>query len=295
MAALPDHIGDHPMIFALLEAFHRQLCYLCPSKTASQQNSDHSVITFAAQTGLVEHAEDPFALLRSQPVADPHTAMDEWHSVLSLARRSGGQRACDLFGLALVAHLYLAAAILDEGGLLAIGKWRGPRHPLRRYLGMAGARRGLRKTGGRVHRRRNPWTQLKEHLNVGGTMTLDDHSRLSWFLDPDIEFPNPGTATNAEPLLINTAGSLEYRPEAQVELKNLFLASDDVRTYTDIACMEAANETARRAVNCLLVGAGFAALPAQLWPLEEPAFLKPLQEIDRIRFGLGLPHHLASA
>ncbi len=139
------------------------------------------------------------------------------------------------------------------------------------------------------------WTQLKEHLNVGGTTTLDDRNRLSWFLDPDIEFPNPGTATNAEPLLINTAGSLQYRPEAQVELTNLFLASDYVRTYTDIACMEAANEAARRAVNCLLVAAGSAAPPSQLWPLEEPAFLKPLQEIDRIRFGLGLPHHLASA
>jgi 15-cis-phytoene desaturase len=139
------------------------------------------------------------------------------------------------------------------------------------------------------------WTQLKEHLNVGGTTTLVDRNRLSWFLDPDIEFPNPGTATNAEPLLINAAGSLQYRPEAQVELKNLFLASDYVRTYTDIACMEAANEAARRAVNCLLVAAGSGAPPAQLWPLEEPAFLKPFQEIDRIRFGLGLPHHLASA
>jgi 15-cis-phytoene desaturase len=94
-------------------------------------------------------------------------------------------------------------------------------------------------------------------------------------------------------LLINTAGSLQYRPEAQIELVNLFLASDYVRTYTDIACMEAANEAARRAVNCLLVAAGSTASPAQLWPLEEPEFLKPLQEIDRIRFGLGLPHHLA--
>ena len=100
------------------------------------------------------------------------------------------------------------------------------------------------------------WTQLKQHLNVGGATTLDDSNLVSWFLDPDIEFPNPGTATNAEPLLINTAGSLQYRPEAQVELKNLFLASDYVRTYTDIACMEAANEAARRAVNCLLVAAG---------------------------------------
>jgi len=137
------------------------------------------------------------------------------------------------------------------------------------------------------------WTQLKQHLNDGGTITLDDANLLACFLDPDIEFPNPGTAANAEPLLINTAGSLQYRPEAQVELKNLFLASDYVCTYTDIACMEAANEAARRAVNCLLVAAGSAAQPAQLWPLEEPAFLKPLQEIDRIRFELGLPHHLA--
>jgi 15-cis-phytoene desaturase len=136
------------------------------------------------------------------------------------------------------------------------------------------------------------WTQLKQHLNVGGATTLEDANLLAWFLDPDIEFPNPGTAANAEPLLINTAGSLSYRPEAQVEMENLFLASDYVRTYTDIACMEAANEAARRAVNCVLAAAGSTAPPAQLWPLEEPAFLKPLQEVDRIRFGLGLPHHL---
>ncbi|HWB85735.1 MAG TPA: FAD-dependent oxidoreductase [Bryobacteraceae bacterium] len=137
------------------------------------------------------------------------------------------------------------------------------------------------------------WTQLKQHLNDNGSKPIDDANLLSWFLDPDIEFPNPGSATNAEPLLINTAGSLQHRPEAQNELKNFFLASDYVRTYTDIACMEAANEAARRAVNCLLLASGSKAAPAQLWPLEEPEFLKPLQEIDRIRFTLGLPHHLA--
>lgn len=137
------------------------------------------------------------------------------------------------------------------------------------------------------------WTQLKQHLNDGGANSIEDSNLLSWFLDPDIEFPNPGNATNAEPLLINTAGSLQYRPEAQIEIENLFLASDYVRTYTDIACMEAANEAARRAVNCLLLASASTAAPAQLWPLEEPVFLKPLQEIDRIRFGLGLPNHLA--
>lgn len=137
------------------------------------------------------------------------------------------------------------------------------------------------------------WTQLKQHLNDSGATPIDDASLVAWFLDPDIEFPNPSSATNAEPLLINTAGSLQYRPEAQVELENLFVASDYVRTYTDIACMEAANEAARRAVNCLLLSSGSSAPPARLWPLEEATFLKPFQEIDRIRFALGLKHHLA--
>ncbi len=138
------------------------------------------------------------------------------------------------------------------------------------------------------------WAQLKQHLNVAGAEPITDQNLIAWFLDPDIEFPNPSSATNAEPLLINTAGSLQYRPESQVELVNFFVASDYVRTYTDIACMEAANEAARRAVNCLLLASGSTATPAELWPLEEPAFLKPIQEIDRIRFKLGLPNHLAA-
>jgi 15-cis-phytoene desaturase len=137
------------------------------------------------------------------------------------------------------------------------------------------------------------WTQIKQHLNDSGAMMISDANQLGWFLDPDIEFPNPGEATNAEPLHINTAGSLQHRPEAQVELENIFLASDYVRTYTDIACMEAANEAARRAVNCLLMSSASSAPPARLWPLEEAPFLKPMQEIDRIRFRLGLENHLA--
>jgi len=137
------------------------------------------------------------------------------------------------------------------------------------------------------------WAQLKQHLNDSGSTPIDANL-VAWFLDPDIEFPNPSSVTNAEPLLINTAGSLKYRPEAKVELETFFVASDYVRTYTDIACMEAANEAARRAVNCLLLASGSGAPPAQLWPLEEAAFLKPIQEIDRIRFSLGLEHHLAS-
>jgi 15-cis-phytoene desaturase len=141
--------------------------------------------------------------------------------------------------------------------------------------------------------REEVWAQLKQHLNFDGSVQLDDADLVTWFLDPDIEFPNPTMATNLEPLMINTAGSLQYRPEAQIEISNLFLASDYVRTYTDLATMEAANEAARRAVNCLLLTAGSTAQPAQIWPLIEPEFLKPLQEIDRIRFTLGQSNQLA--
>jgi 15-cis-phytoene desaturase len=137
------------------------------------------------------------------------------------------------------------------------------------------------------------WAQLQQHLNQDGSVLLDNANLIRWFLDPDIEFPNPTQAANLEPLLINTAGSLRYRPEAQIELTNLFLASDYVHTYTDLATMEGANEAARRAVNALLLTSGSTATPAALWPFDEPAFLKPFQEIDRIRYGLGLAHHLA--
>src|SRR5437879_11288100 len=95
-------------------------------------------------------------------------------------------------------------------------------------------------------------------------------------------------------MLINTSGSLQYRPEASTESPNLFLASDYVKTYTDVACMEAANEAARRAVNSLLDRAGSTARRASLWPLMEPDFFTPLIDYDRPRFRLGLPHSSGS-
>ncbi|HEX4810767.1 MAG TPA: FAD-dependent oxidoreductase [Bryobacteraceae bacterium] len=90
------------------------------------------------------------------------------------------------------------------------------------------------------------WAQIKVHVNVAGANIVRDDNLLAWFLDPDIQFPNPSGVTNLEPLMVNTSGSLQYRPEAYTEIPNLFLASDYVKTYTDVACMEAANEAARR-------------------------------------------------
>ncbi len=138
--------------------------------------------------------------------------------------------------------------------------------------------------------RNEVWEQIRRHLNVDGARQLEDSNVLNWFLDPDIEFPNPSLATNLEPLLINTAGSLAFRPEADTGIPNLFLASDYVRTYTDIACMEAANEAARKATNAILDREASDSPRAALWPLQEPEFFAPMREYDRLRFRLGLPH-----
>ena len=125
---------------------------------------------------------------------------------------------------------------------------------------------------------------------MDGAQQLEDGNLLNWFLDPDIEFPNPSQVTNLEPLLINTAGSLTYRPEARTEISNLFLASDYVHTYSDLACMEGANEAARRATNAILDREGSSAARAAVWPLEEPEFFASMREYDLLRFRLGLPH-----
>jgi uncharacterized protein with NAD-binding domain and iron-sulfur cluster len=134
------------------------------------------------------------------------------------------------------------------------------------------------------------WAQIKAHLNVGGATPIRDEDLIAWFLDPDIQFPNPSAVTNLEPLLINTANSLQYRPQAATEISNLLLASDYVQTYTDLACMEAANEAARRAVNAILTKTGSTAAPAAVWPMKEPDVFQPLIEYDRLRFKMGLPH-----
>lgn len=125
------------------------------------------------------------------------------------------------------------------------------------------------------------WAQLKDHLDDG---TLRDENVVAWFLDPAIRFPNPTGATNLEPLLVNTAGSWRDRPDATTRIANLYLASDFVRTHTDLATMEGANEAARRAVNAILEREESTAVPCAVWPLEEPAIFAPARAADRLRW-----------
>jgi uncharacterized protein with NAD-binding domain and iron-sulfur cluster len=137
--------------------------------------------------------------------------------------------------------------------------------------------------------REEVWAQLKASLNDAGLDVLEDANVVTWFLDPSIVYPNPTQAANLEPLLINTAGSWDDRPEAQTAIENLFLASDYVRTHTDLATMEGANEAARRAVNAILDSSGSSEPRCDVWPLREPSLFAPARALDRLRFELGQP------
>jgi uncharacterized protein with NAD-binding domain and iron-sulfur cluster len=135
------------------------------------------------------------------------------------------------------------------------------------------------------------WNQMKRSLNVGDELLADDQLH-AWFLDPDVEADDParpGSEANTEPLLVNYVDTWRLRPEAMTRVPNLFLASDYVRTTTDLATMEGANEAARRAVNGILKASRSARPPCALWPLDEPEILAPWRAYDCRRFRAGMP------
>ena len=73
---------------------------------------------------------------------------------------------------------------------------------------------------------------------------------------------------NQEELFINGVNSLCLRPHANTEIDNFFVAGDYVRTSTDLATMESANEAARLAVNGVLEHYGASEPPCGVWKLE---------------------------
>jgi uncharacterized protein with NAD-binding domain and iron-sulfur cluster len=137
--------------------------------------------------------------------------------------------------------------------------------------------------------------QLRAHFEGAGVV-LDDTNIIRNFLDTDVKFPQYHEEygvrkdINLEPLLVNTTGSWDVRPEAVIGIDNLFLAGDYVRTYTDLATMEGANEAARRAVNGILERSRSNERPCDVWPLHEPRIFAPARALDRLRYRRGRPH-----
>jgi uncharacterized protein with NAD-binding domain and iron-sulfur cluster len=133
------------------------------------------------------------------------------------------------------------------------------------------------------------WEQIKRSVNYGDVVVLRDEHLHSWSLDPSIIHHKDGTTANEEPLLVNLVDTWKLRPEAVSRIPNLFLASDFVRTFTDLATMEAANEAARRAVNGILDASGSGARRCGVWDLHEPEVFAPWRGLDFIRYNQGLP------
>ncbi|MEX1054994.1 MAG: FAD-dependent oxidoreductase, partial [Rhodothermales bacterium] len=132
------------------------------------------------------------------------------------------------------------------------------------------------------------WSQLKASLNVDGRVRLRDEQIVTWYLDDDIRFFSKHTQ-DTEPLLVNKVNTWDLRPDAHTGIPNLFLASDYVKTYTDLATMEGANEAARRAVNGIIDASGSPAPLCRLWQIHEPWSLSLLRWLDGRRFRDGLP------
>jgi len=137
------------------------------------------------------------------------------------------------------------------------------------------------------------WEQLKAALNGrgDGETILTDELRHSWHLDDDLDFSGGLPPINSSRLLVHPPGSWHLRPEAGTAVDNLVLASDYVRTHTNLASMEGACEAGRRAVNAILDRTGSATARAAIWPLEEPSqLLGALKSIDAWLYARGHRH-----
>ncbi len=138
------------------------------------------------------------------------------------------------------------------------------------------------------------WEQMKRSLVVDGKYLLNDKMIHTWFIDRDIIFNNEMLyrgdyfCRNQEPLLVNKVDTWRLRPESYCAIPNLFFAADYVRTHTDLATMEGANEAARRAVNNIMEASNSEAPLCRIWDLHEPWEFEYYRSHDYRRYMKGL-------
>jgi hypothetical protein len=121
------------------------------------------------------------------------------------------------------------------------------------------------------------WRQLCEGVNRGPGPDLLPDDRTAIVRDECVDEAiaiAAGGVSNASPLFVNTVGSWAHRPRADVGFANLFLAGDYVRTNADLATMESANESARRAVQALLVADEYAGPPVKIIDVDHLGLLE---------------------
>jgi hypothetical protein len=142
------------------------------------------------------------------------------------------------------------------------------------------------------HSSSNQWFALDESLTDRLDAIRDTPISDSWQRDfrswiEQNEVGEPDFYLNAEPLFINVTDTWRLRPEAGTRLPNMLLAGDYLRTNTNLACMESANESGRRAANEIFRRSGVGAELCRIWELELP--FAPLRALDEQRFRAGKP------
>lgn len=138
------------------------------------------------------------------------------------------------------------------------------------------------------------WAQLQKSVNQPGAQpVLQDSDRAYVFIDPDIKDDvnrrTPTLYKDAEPLYIDEIDSWHLRPDSYTRIPNFFLAADYIRTNTQLATMEGANEAGRRAVNSIISVSGANVPLCRIWPLDEPIIFMIWRWFDKIRYDRGEP------
>ncbi len=137
------------------------------------------------------------------------------------------------------------------------------------------------------------WAQLQKAFNKGGQNILDDEIVMGYYLDEAITFNHEldTRAHNESPILVNTVNSWHLRPTAHTQISNLFIASDYVKTNTDLATMEGANEAAKRAVNAILAQEGVCENKfCTIYSMKVPFIFRIYRYFDGLRYKKGLPY-----
>jgi uncharacterized protein with NAD-binding domain and iron-sulfur cluster len=127
---------------------------------------------------------------------------------------------------------------------------------------------------------REVWHQLCAGANSRSERMLTEDDVVAWHLDDELEVRREGGVSNRAQLLVHPPGSWRYRPEAASTVRNLTIAADFVRTHTDLATMEGANEAARRAVNEILDRTESAHQRCHVWSLREPSVFARAKALD---------------
>ena len=165
--------------------------------------------------------------------------------------------------------------------------------PVGRHLRLGHAGDALRQAGQAVHARGDREggvgaDQAPPHAPATSCPTTSC-TRGSWTRGS--RGSRAGSANrNDTPLLVNTVGTWDKRPQAHTKVPNLFLAGDYVQTDVDLATMEGGNESGRAAVAALLHAAGSSAEPPQMYKLYEPPELAAVKQVDAERYKAGQPN-----